>query len=428
MRQKGWIGGTPRRAIAVVDIGTSKVACLIAAVEPENGKTASDATRPNIHLLGFGHQRAQGIKAGVITDIDQAEQAVRAAIAQAESMAGVMLEEVRVSVSCGRLKSHRFTANADIEDGVISESDFARVLNAGREYAERDGGTLLGLNTVAIRLDDISGAIDPRGLAARHMAADLHAVTADEPPLRNLMLTVERCYVAASGLTPAPLASALATTTHEERALGVTAIDIGAGTATLAMFAEGRFLHTAAFPMAGDQVTLDIARALHTPLPEAERIKALYGTVVSAPSDEHDVIAYPSSDSDEEATQRITKAELAETIRPRLRAILGELRECIERCDVARYADGRVVLTGGTSQLAGLADFAANELGRPVRIARPQAVTGLPANVSNPAFSTSVGLLLAEMPEFEGLMGFQADQPTPTSYLHRVGSWLKESF
>lgn len=427
MKQRGWIGGVPRRVTGVLDIGTSKVACLIAAVD-EDGRSTSSGAGPAVRVLGVGHQRSQGVKAGVITDLDQAEQAARAAIAQAERMAGVMLEEVRVSVTCGRLQSQSFTAKAEVESGVVSDADFNRLLAAGQAYAQRDGRTLVHLNEVAVRLDGAPGMHDPRGMAAQSMAMDLHAVTADEAPLRNLVLVVERCYLAASSLTPAPFASAIATTSPEERALGVTVVDIGGGTTTLAMFAERRFLHAASSPMGGNQITLDIARALHTPLAEAERIKALYGTVVSAPSDEHDVFSYPSTGEEEGEMQRMTRAELADVIRPRVRAIVQQVRDVLDRSEVARFAGRSIVLTGGTSQLVGIADLAAHELGRPVRVARPQPVSGLPPVVSSPAFSTTVGLLLAETPELAGRIAFRDRDPAPAGYLERVGTWLREGF
>jgi cell division protein FtsA len=425
--QRGWIGGVPKRVTGVLDIGTSKVACLIAAVDADP-RVLDERGAPVVRILGVGHQRSLGVKGGVITDLDQAEQAARSAIAQAERMAGVMLEEVHVSVACGRLKSHNFTASADIESGVVTDADFNRLLAGGQQYVERAGRTLVHLNEVAVRLDGATGVRDPRGMAAAKISADLHAVSADEAPLRNLLLVVERCYMAVASLTPAPFASALAVTSAEERRLGVTSIDIGGGTATLAMFADGRFLHAAAIPMGGNQITVDIARALHTPLAEAERIKALYGTLVSAQSDEHEVFSYPPTGGDEGTVQHMTRAELAEVVRPRVGAIVAQIRELIEGCEVARYTGRCVVLTGGGSQLVGIADYVANELSLPVRVATPQAISGLPPVVSSAAFSTAAGLLLAATPDQAGRITFKDRDPAPHGYLHRVGSWLRDGF
>ena len=418
-------GGGPKRVTGVLDIGTSKVACLVAAVEPDN---AGDGGTPPVRVLGVGHQRAEGVKGGVIIDLDRAEQAARAAIAQAERMAGVELAEVTVSVSCGRLKSHNFSAKTYIATGVVAESDLDRLLNAGRAYAEQNGRSLVHMNEVALRIDGAPGTRDPRGLAAHELALDLHAVTADEAPLRNLLMVVGRCYLEVAGLVPSPLAAALAVTSADERRLGVTAVDIGAGTTSLAMFAEDRFLYADSAPLGGTQITFDIARALHAPLAEAERIKALYGTVIGAPSDEHDVFSYRGAGDEDGVTHHMTKAELAEVVRPRVRAIADHIRQRLEACEMTAYAGRSLVLTGGTSQMTGLADFVAQELGRPVRVAGPQAISGLPPALSSSAFSTVVGLLLAEAPEHAGRRMSLGSGPEAESYLKRVGSWLREGF
>ena len=261
--------------VGLLDIGTSKIACLIAALEPAEGQRSG----PRAKVLGVGHMRSKGLKGGVITDLAESEAAIRATIAQTERMAHVTLEEVFVSVSCGRLQSSNFTATADIEGGVVRAEDIDRLMAAARSYAERDGRTLVHLNRIGFRLDGVSGSNDPRGMAAERLAADLHTVAADEGPVRNLLLVVDRCYLSVRALVAAPYASAIAATSEEERRLGVTCIDIGGGTAGVAAFAEGHFIHAATVPMGGHHITHDIAHALQTPLAEAERIKTLYGTM-----------------------------------------------------------------------------------------------------------------------------------------------------
>ena len=425
MLVKGWAPGMVQEFIGVVDIGTSKIACLIAAIGP--GPRAPGPSRPAVRVIGVGHQRSRGVKAGVIADLDQAEQAVRAAIAQAERMAGVTLDHVRVSVSCGRLRSLNFAASTDVETGIVTEQDIARVLAGGEAFAERDGRALVHMNQIALRLDGAPGIGDPRGMAAGKFSMDLHAVTADEAPLRNLRLVIERCYLSPTCILIAPYASGLAVTSDEERRLGVTAIDMGGGATTLAMFAEGELIHADAMPLGGNHVTLDIARTLHTPLAEAERIKALYGTLVSAQSDQHDLFSYPLTGEEDGSVGHATKARLGEIIRVRIEALFGQVRKRIEACGVAVFAGGRVVLTGGGSQLVGLADFAANELGRPVRVAGPHAVSGLPPVASSPPFATVVGLLSAPMPQV-GASRFRGRDRSPQGYLGRVGAWLRQGF
>jgi cell division protein FtsA len=373
--------------VGLLDIGTSKVACIIAALDaPEHPGSGR-----RVRVLGIGHLRSRGLKAGVITDLAEAESTVRAAIAQAERMAHLTLEEVFVSVSCGRLQSSNFAASVDVPGGVVRADDIDRLMTGGHAYAEREGRTLIHLNRIGYRVDGVAGA---------HVRA----------------------------LIATPYASALATTTEEERRLGVTCIDIGGGTATAAAFADGHFVHAATVPVGGHHITMDIAQALQTPLAEAERIKTLYGTLVVAQSDEYETFPYALAGEEEGARGQATKAQLAGVIRPRVAGILGMVRERMEKAGVSAFAGERVVLTGGASALVGFGEFAANTLGKPARVARPQAPVGLPQGVSSPAFATVAGLLAVaasgsgEAPALRSRDGFAG------GYLERVGEWLKTGF
>jgi len=408
--------------VGLLDIGTSKIACLIAALEP--GVEQPLAARARV--LGVGHMRSKGLKAGVITDLAEAEAAIRATIAQAERMAHVTLEEVFVSVSCGRLQSANFTATADIEGGVVRREDIDRLMGAARTYAERDGRTLVHLNRIGFRLDGVAGSSDPRGMAGQQLSADMHTVAADEGPVRNLLLVIDRCYLSARALVAAPYASAIAATSDEERRLGVTCIDIGGGTANVAAFLEGHFIHAATVPMGGHHITHDIAHALQMPLAEAERIKTLYGTMIPAQSDEHETFSFALAGEEEGARGRATKAQLAGIIRPRVADMLSLVRERLEQGGVSALAGDRVVLTGGTSGLVGLGEFAANTLGRPVRVAKPHQVGGLPQGVTSPAFSTVAGLLAVAAAGGEQAGAYGSSEQV--SYFGRVGQWLKAGF
>ncbi len=416
--------GRDTEIVGLLDIGTSKIACLIATIEPAQLPRRGR----RVKVIGVGHLRSRGLKGGVITDLDEAEGAVRATIAQAERMAGVTLEEVFVSVSCGRLQSSNFAATVDVEGGVVRAADVDRMMAGGRSWAERDGRTLIHLNRIGFRLDGVAGSHDPRGMAAARLSADLHTIAADEAPVRNLLMVVERCYLSVRALVAAPYASAIAVTSEEERRLGVTCIDIGGGTATVAAFAEGHFIHAAAVPVGGHQITLDIAHALQTPLAEAERIKTLYGTVIGARSDEHESFSHTLAGEEEGARGRTTKAHLAEIIRPRVASILGLVRERMDLAGVSAFAGERVVLTGGTSGLVGVGEFAADTLGRAVRVAKPQQVAVLPQGVSSPAFSTVAGLLAVAAAGGEGAIAYKDGEALGAGYLERVGQWLKAGF
>lgn len=421
---RAW-GAGQNPPIGVLDIGTSKIVCLIASVEPHG---AEHGGVPRANVLGIGHQRSRGVKAGVITDLDEAEAAVRMAVGQAERMAGITLDAVYVAVSCGRLKSRLFSANADVESGVVGAGDIARTMAGGRAFAERDGRTLVHLNRLGFRLDRTMPVRDPRGMAARELSADLHAVTADDAPVRNLLMVVERCHLAVAGLIAAPYASALAASTADERRLGVTVIDLGAGAATMASFADGQMIHADAVPVGGNHLTYDIARALQTPLAEAERIKALYGTLIMASSDEHEAFSYPLAGEEEGAENRATRAQLRAVIQPRVAGTMALIAERLARADLASVATGRIVLTGGASQLAGLGDAAAAIFGRPVRVAGASQVAGLPAGVARPAFSVVAGMLASAGRPNPRTAAWREPGLSGNGYLGRVGNWLREGF
>ena len=415
-----------QQIFGLLDIGTSKIAAAVLAVDPKAAVSADDGSQAKI--IGLGMHRSKGVKAGVLTDLDEAETAVRAAIGQAERAAGVTLESVIVTVASGRLKSHHFAAGAEIESGKVRDDDVARVMAGGRSFAERDGRMLVHMNRLGFRLDGSNGVRDPRGLAARHLAADLHAVTADEAPLRNLLLLIERCYLACDGLVATPYASALAVTTEEERQIGVTCIDLGAGTASIALFADGRFIGADVIPVGSQHITFDIARALQTPLAEAERIKTLYGTLVSAQSDEHESFSFSLAGEEDGATYQTSKARLTEIIRPRVAQILSLVSERLAQNGASAFAGDKVVLTGGASQMLGLAEFTANELGKPVRVGKPGVIAGLPQAIAGPQFSSLAGLVSAARTGLGEFSSHRERDAFGQGYLGRVGSWLKAGF
>jgi cell division protein FtsA len=425
MLQKEWGQIRGSRIAGLLDVGTSKIVCLIVAL-PKSSRAGSPFDQARV--LGVGHKGSRGVKAGVIVDLDEAEHAVRATIADAERMAGVELEEIYVSAACGRMRSRNFTAKARIEGAVVTSQDVTKLLTAGRRHAEQQARTLIHMNHVGFRLDGTPGLGDPRGMVANELAVDLHAVTADDAPIRNLIHVVERCYLSVAGLVAAPYASALSVTSDEDRRLGVTVIDIGGGTTTLSIFAEGQFVYTDAVPVGGNHISFDIARALNTPLAEAERIKALYGTLVGAQSDEHELISYSLAGDEEGGTYRTTKAQLAEIIRPRVNSMLALVGERIERGGFAAYAGDCVVLTGGGSELVGMAEYASVITGRKARVSRPLALLALPPGFGNPAFATVIGLIAAGAARGSEGGAFEERDVTAQSYLGRVSQWLKSGF
>jgi cell division protein FtsA len=204
-------GRQAEQVVGLLDIGNSKTVCVIAAIaRPASGSVA-------VRVVGVGVAPTRGLKGGLVVALDDAEQTVRADVAQAERAAGVSVEDVYLSVACGRLKSRTFTAKTEIEGRVVVSADIERLMGAARAHVERDGRTLLHMNRISYRLDSAAGIGEPLGLAGKTLGAELHAVTVDEAPLRNLIHVVERAYLSAAGLAPAPYASGLGATTEEER-------------------------------------------------------------------------------------------------------------------------------------------------------------------------------------------------------------------
>lgn len=420
------IWGRRREAIGLIDIGSSKIACAIA----EPGKFDGVHGGPTaLRIRGLGHHRARGIKSGVVVDIDEAEKSVRAAVAQAERRAECTIREAVVSVSCGRQASLLFSASSDIAAGVVGDADVARTMTGAKAYAERDGRRVLHINRLGCRLDDAVGADEPVGLAAARLTIDCHAVTADEAPLRNILLLMERAYLTPAAILAAPFASALGVTDAEDRQVGVTVVDIGAGVTSIASFLGGRLVYASVIPSGGLHIDYDIARALQAPLIESARIKSLYATLAVARSDLDRTFSYSlAADRDGEEFQT-TFAELADIIRPRIQHLLNVVGEKIDGGCVPPAAAGRIVLTGGTSQLEGLPEFTANMLGRPVRRGVVELRGAASAGEPGFPFANVAGMVEAFTASDLDVYGGQAPPGARSeSYLGRVGAWLKSGF
>ncbi len=404
--------------IGALDIGTSKVCCLI----------AESAGRSGYRLLGFGHQRMRGIKAGVVVDPEKAERAVRAAVAQAERMAGLTLARVVVAVTCGRLKSEMFTARATVAGRTVARADTARVLSGGQSFAERGGRAIVQMTHAGWRLDARSGIGTPLGMTGSELSLPMHAVTVDEQPLGNLLHVVERCYLEAAGVVAAPFASAMAVTTPEERQQGVVCVDLGGGTTTLAAFAGGLFMYADGVPVGGGHISFDIARTLSTPLAEAERIKTLYGTLLSAFSDEREVITFPGVEENEGTQHETTKARLRTIVEPRIETVYGLVAEKLDGAGLSHLGEGRVVLTGGASQMVGLAEWWSSRTGAAVRVGRPRPLEGTDDSLCGPVFAAVTGLVSSAVSPSAGVAEHQRRAEPAQGYFGRLNGWIRESF
>jgi len=425
---------SPKRSalIAALDVGTSKVACLIARLKPNLQRDTLRRRTHSIEVLGFGHTSARGMKAGAVIDLTAAEAAIRQAVDLAEHAAKLQLEAVVVSVSAGRPASELISASIDVAGAAVSDGDIARVLSAGSRHSAHPGRAVLHSLPIGYALDDAKCIRDPRGMLGRRFGIDMQVASVDVFVVRNLMLAVERCHLAVEALVAGPYVAGLSALADDEADLGAAVIDMGAGTTGIAVFAGGRFVHVDGFTLGGRHVTTDLARGLNASLADAERIKTLYGSVLGGGADERDMITIPPVGHDERETpQFVPRSAVIGIIKPRVEEILEMVRDKLAASPFAAEPSGHVVLTGGASQLSGLADLAGRILNRPVRIGRSLGVSGLPEEAKGPAFATATGLLVypqvAYLEHFERRRTRSATRGTG-SYIARVGRWLRESF
>ncbi|NVN87483.1 MAG: cell division protein FtsA [Rhodopseudomonas sp.] len=418
--------------VASLDIGTSKIACMIARLKP---CPPSDALRGRSHaveMVGYSQIQSRGVKAGAVVDLADCEHAVRHAVALAERMARVRVESVLLSVSAGRLQGQLIEASADIKGGAVTADDVARVTSTGMNHATGPGRTVLHALPVSYTLDGVKGIRDPRGMVARQFGVDMNVVTADATAAKNLMLVVERCHLNVEAMAASPYVAGLSVLTDDEADLGAAVVEMGAGTTTIAIYSAGRFVHASGFAVGGQHITMDLARGLGACIADAERIKTLYGTVLTGGSDARELMSIPTAgDNERDDPQIISRATIANIIRHRAEEIFEMVRDRLADSPFAAEPRARVVLSGGASQLTGIPELATQILGRPVRVGRPLGFSRMPNEAKSASFAVPSGLLVypqyAHLEHVEPRHSRHARAARP-GYFGKVGRWLREGF
>ena len=427
--------GLSRRSaiVSVLDIGSSKICCLVGRLTPAHPGEALRGRTHSLEVIGIGHQRSRGIKSGAIANLDAAEQAIRLTVDAAERMAGVTVESLIVNVSAGRLASEPTSASIALSGQPITENDIGEVLAVGRRHSVTAGRTPVHALPTAFSIDGAGGIADPLGMVGERLGVDMHMVTADQPPLRNLELAINRCHLSIEAMVASPYAASLAVLADDEAELGCAVIDLGGGTTTIAVFNRGKFVHIDAIAVGGQHITTDIARGLSTRIEDAERLKTMYGSALPGVSDDRDVLSVqPVGDDDEHAgPNHVPRSSLTRIIRPRVDEILELVRDRLNASGFASMFGRRLILTGGASQLTGLGEAARRVLARDVRLGRPLGVAGLPEVAKGPAFAAAVGLMI--YPQVAGMELMDDREPqfamTGTGgYFTRVGEWFRKSF
>ncbi|MCR0984422.1 cell division protein FtsA [Roseomonas populi] len=400
----------------VLDIGSTKIVCVIARIEPDGLPRA----------LGYGWQRSHGVKGGNITDLAAAERAIRAAVAHAEEMAHTKLSGVIVNLSCGQPGSRQRNVQWTIGGRAVTEADLRAMVNEGRRRMAEEGREAIHALPLNFTLDATPGVSDPRGMIGESLGVRLHIVDAASASLRNLGTGLLRCDLEVEEPVSAPYAAALSALAEDERELGATVIDMGGGTTTLAVVHEGLLLHTAQVPVGGWQVTNDLARGLSTPLDQAERLKTMYGSLFGTIEDEREMLSLSQIGEDGESLSRVPRAQMLSIIRPRVEETLELVRDRLAEAHLGPDAGQRVVLTGGASQLVGMRETAARILGRQVRLGRPAPVRGLPEAFHAPGFATTLGLVAWGGGEGRPALDFDDASQGSRSVFARFVNWLRD--
>ena len=426
---------SPRRStiISVLDVGTSKVVCLIARLDPV---AESDLLRGRTHraqIIGIGHQRARGLKAGAVVDLEAAELSIRQAVDAAERMARVEIRSVIVSMTGGRLGSRSFSAEVGLRGESVSNADLNRAFAKASVDSMLPQRTVLHALETGFTLDGVRGIREPLGMLGRKLGVDMHVVTSDEYAVRNLMLAVERCHLEVEAVVAGPYASGLSVLVDDEAEMGVAVVDFGAGTTSVGVFAGGALVHTDAVAVGGNHITMDIARGFTTTLTHAERLKTLFGSTMASASDDRETIAVESvDDEDRNAVHHVPKSHLVRVIKPRVEEILEFVRDRLTSAGLGGVMNRRIVLTGGTAQLLGMPELARRIVSKQVRVGRPLGVQGLPDAMKGPAFAAPIGLLV--YPQVAGQERFEPVESShflatgTDGYFSKMGRWLKESF
>ncbi len=372
------------RYVTALDVGSSKVAALIAGIDADGG----------VHVLGSSHRESAGVRRSYVVDIDKTERVVRDTIEQAERIAGLNNDDVWASFSGGQLACRNLPIECDVGGQRIEVADVDDLLAAARHSIDSEGRMVLHAQPAMFTLDGLTGVRSPIGLFADRLTVDINIVLADGGPVRNLASAVTAAHLKLRTVVAAPLATGMACLSEEERELGVALVDLGASVTSVAFFAGGLLVDLELLPVGSADITDDIASAFGVSRAHAQRAQSFHGSALATPRDNNDPIDVAPPAADGTAGPRVTRAQLIAVIGQRLDQIFGEVGRALKVRDFGGRVGRQVVLTGGGADLKGIAEYAQVALGQPVRRGLPSGLIGLPPAHSGPAFATLAGLAL----------------------------------
>ncbi len=371
-----------RKLVVGLDIGTSKVCAIV-------GEVSVDGV---IEIIGIGFHPSRGLKKGVVVNIESTVQSIQRAVEEAELMAGCQIHSVFAGIAGSHIRSLNSHGIVAIRDKEVSASDVDRVIDAARAVAIPADQKILHILPQEFIIDNQEGIREPVGMSGVRLEARVHMVTGAVSAAQNIIKCVRRCGLEVDDIILEQLASSESVLMEDEKDLGVCLVDVGGGTTDIAVFTEGAIRHTAVIPIAGDQVTNDIAVALRTPTQNAEEIKIKYACALAQLAAPEETIEVPSVG--DRPPRRLARQRLAEVVEPRYVELMELVQAELRRSGFEDLCAAGMVLTGGSSKMEGLAELAEEILHMPVRLGAPQSITGLGEVVRNPVYSTGVGLLL----------------------------------
>jgi cell division protein FtsA len=392
--------------IVGLDIGTSKVVAIVGSINAEG----------NIEIIGIGSHPSHGLKKGVVVNIESTVQSIQRAIEEAELMAGCQIHSVYAGIAGSHVRSLNSHGIVAIRDREVVRADIERVIDAARAVAIPADQKILHVMPQEYIIDNQEGVKDPMGMSGVRLEAKVHLVTCASNAWQNIEKCVRRCGLDVDDIILEQVGSSYSVLTEDEKELGVCLVDIGGGTTDIAIFTEGAIRHTAVIPIAGDQVTNDIAMALRTPTQDAEEIKIKYACALTQLAGPDESIKVPSVG--DRAPRDLSRQALAEVVEPRYDELFTLVQAELRRSGYEDLIAAGVVLTGGTSKMEGVSELAEEIFHMPVRIGLPQGVEGLLDVIRNPIYSTAVGLLLYGKKK-------QEDNGGPKRGGNLNGSWAK---
>ncbi|MFC3113972.1 cell division protein FtsA [Cellvibrio fontiphilus] len=373
------------KMIVGLDIGTSKVVAIVGAITPEG----------QLEIVGIGSHRSTGLKKGVVVNIESTVLSIQRAIEEAELMAGCQIHSVYAGIAGSHIRSLNSHGIVAIRDREVFSQDLERVIDAAQAVAIPADQKILHILPQEFLIDDQDGVKEPLGMSGVRLEAKVHLVTCAVNAAQNIEKCIRRCGLEVEDIILEQLASSYSVLTDDEKELGVCVVDIGGGTTDIAIFKEGAIRHTGVIPIAGDQVTNDIAMALRTPTPNAEEIKIKYACALAKLTSPDETIKVPSVG--DRQPRDLSRQALAEVVEPRYDELFTLVQAELRRSGYEDLLAAGIVLTGGTSKMEGVIELAEEIFHMPVRLGAPQNIRGLSDIVNNPIYSTGVGLLIYAM-------------------------------